>query len=82
MENTNETKVKKVGRRKPEAAWIYNTDGTYNNKPCSPTYAADHYKSRSYIVNCEFCDTSIVMHDPKRHQRGKRCLLIQYMLKR
>ena len=85
MENTNdttnETKVKKVGRRKPEAAWRYNPDGTYNNKPCSPTYAADYYKSRSYIVICEFCNKSLVMHDLKRHQRTKKCLLLQDFVK-
>ena len=82
MEQTDETIIKKERKQIAKTAlWRYNEDGTYNNKPLSESYFRDYYrKNASHHVNCNCCNKSIVVHDIKRHQRSKRCLLIQNSL--
>ena len=79
MEQTNEPKVdKRTIRRAP---WRWNEDGTYNHKPTSESYFRDYYrKNASHHVNCTFCNKSVVFHDIKRHQKTKKCLLVQSLL--
>ena len=77
MEQTNEPIIKKERK----AAWRYNIDGTCNNKPSSESYFRDYYRRKaSHHINCSFCNKSVVFHDIKRHQRSKKCLLIQKSL--
>ena len=82
MEQTNEPTTK--NERQPRAisaAWRHNEDGTYNHKPTSESYFRDYYRRKaSHHINCSFCNKSVVVHDIKRHQRSKRCLLIQSSL--
>ena len=82
MEQTNEPIIKKerkqMARRAP---WRWNEDGTYNHKPNSESYFRDYYrKNASHRVNCTFCNKYVVVHDIKRHQKTKKCLLVQSSL--
>ena len=82
MEQTNEPIIKKERKQiERKALWRWNDDGTYNNKPISESYFRDYYRrTASHHINCSFCNKSVVFHDIKRHQRSKRCLLIQSSL--
>ena len=82
MEQTNEPIIKKERTQiERQALWRWNEDGTYNNKPTSESYFRDYYRQNaSHHINCSFCNKSVVFHDIKRHQRSKRCLLIQSSL--
>ena len=79
MEQTNEPIKKKTIEN--TARGRYNKDGTYNHKPISESYFRDYYRNTaSYHINCSFCNKSVVFHDIKRHQRSKKCLLVQSSL--
>ena len=82
MEQTNETTFKKERKpRERKALWRWNEDGTYNHKPTSESYFRDYYRrTASHHVNCSFCNKSVVFHDIKRHQRSKKCSIIQKSL--
>ena len=70
MEQTNEPIIKKERK----AAWRYNEDGTYNNKPVSESYFRDYYREKLAIkVECPLCGKFSNKEKLKRHQRSTRC---------
>ena len=72
MEQANEPKIDKITIKR--ALWRYNEDGTYNNKPISPTYFRDYYNEKWAIkVECPLCGKFTNKEKLKRHQRSTRC---------
>lgn len=73
MENTsNNDPVTKV------RSWRYNEDGTYNNKPTSPTYFKDYYHQKlKVLVECEFCHKMTGAQKLKRHHSTNVCKKFQ-----
>ena len=72
MAELKEPKIRNM--RKESAAWRYNEDGTYNNKPSSPTYFIDYYHKKLAVkIACPLCDTVVGMQKLKEHQTSKKC---------
>ena len=70
MEQTNGPIIKK----ERTAAWRYNEDGTYNNKPSSESYFIDYYREKLAIkVQCPLCGHSVVKQKLARRQTTKLC---------
>ena len=60
--------------RKESAVWRYREDGTYNNKPNSPTYFKDYYnKKLAFKIECPLCGTIVGQQKLKLHQTTQKC---------
>ena len=64
-ENTDETipEIKVVRPRKIRAPHRYLPDGTYDNKPLSPTYFKEYWQKTKSQVQCEHCKVVFVTQD-------------------
>ena len=52
----------------PQKSWRWNEDGTYNNKPSSPTYFNEYYhKNLSIKVECPYCKKLVAKQTLGRH---------------
>ena len=76
-ENNDETipEIKVVRPRKIRAPHRYLPDGTYDNKPISPTYFKEYlHKTKSDVV-CEHCGVAFTHKDNLRQHgnRSKKC---------
>ena len=72
MSENAEQQIKKEKVRKAE--WRYNEDGTYNNKPISPTYFRDYYREKiACKVACDICGRIVGKQKLDKHKRTKIC---------
>ena len=65
--------IKVVKARK--APYRYLPDGTYDNKPLSPTYFRDYYRRTRKPHECPYCHTILNHRDGlyKHNIRSKKC---------
>ena len=55
-------------------SWRKNADGTYNNKPSSPTYFKDYYNAKlAFKVECPLCGRIVGQQKLKLHQATRKC---------
>ena len=76
-ENTDETipEIKVRRRMKIRAPYRYLPDGTYDNKPLSPTYFKEYWQKTKSQVQCEHCKV-VFSHKTNLYKHGfrsKRC---------
>ena len=76
-ENTDETipEIKVARPRKIRAPYRYLPDGTYDNKPLSPTYFKEYWQNHKSDVVCEHCGVAFTHKDNLRQHgnRSKKC---------
>ena len=73
LENNDETipEIKVARPRKIRAPHRYLPDGTYDNKPLSPTYFKEYWQKTKSQVQCEHCSV-VFNHKDNLRQHGNR----------
>ena len=65
----------KVSKKTRKAPYRYLPDGTYDNKPLSPTYFRDYYRKTRKPHECPYCHVVLNHRDGfyKHNIRSKTC---------